>query len=103
MFCLPSLYSRDKLKNVIKKITKSVFIPITVGGGIRSVKDAAEIFFSGADKIAINSAAIINQKLSKNYYPSVVNQLFHLYKQKKVEKNGMLFIGQLKGLGYRCD
>jgi len=60
-----SLYNREKLKDVIKKITKNVFIPITVGGGIRSFKDAVDIFFSGADKIAINSAAIINPKIIK--------------------------------------
>ena len=52
-------------------ITKNVFIPITVGGGVRSFKDAVDLFMSGADKIAINSAAILQpniiKKLAKNF------------------------------------
>ena len=87
-----SLYSRDKLKNVIKKITKNVFIPITVSGGIRSVKDAAEIFFSGADKIAINSAAIINPKIIKKLSLSFGSQsIVSSIQAKKVGKKWNAF------------
>lgn len=60
-----SLYNRDKIIETIKKITKDVFVPITVGGGIRSFQDAADLFMSGADKIAINSAAILKPKILK--------------------------------------
>ena len=58
-----SLYERNSLKKLISKASKDIFIPITVGGGIRSVKDAEEILKSGADKIAINTAAVKQPKL----------------------------------------
>ena len=58
-----SLYGREMLKKVVKKTTEQVFIPITAGGGVRSVEDAYEILRAGADKVAINSGAIKNPKL----------------------------------------
>src|ERR1044071_1661208 len=48
-----SLYDRDSIKEIIRKTTENVFIPITVGGGIRSLDDAHNILRSGADKVAI--------------------------------------------------
>ena len=53
-----SLYQRDHLIDLIKIFVKEIFIPITVGGGIKSIEDARLILKSGADKIAINTAAI---------------------------------------------
>lgn len=58
-----SLYGRNSIKNLISKASKDIFIPITVGGGIRSTEDAEEILKSGADKIAVNSAAIKDPEL----------------------------------------
>lgn len=63
MDSVASLYGRNSLESIIKKTTKDVFVPITVGGGIRSVKDAYDIFISGADKVAINTAAVKNPQL----------------------------------------
>lgn len=63
MDCVASLYGRNHLASIIQETVKNVFIPITVGGGIRSVKDAEEILRSGADKVAINTAAVSNPKL----------------------------------------
>jgi len=63
MDVVASLYSRNQLGEIIKKATENIFIPITVGGGIRSVGDANQVLRYGADKIAINSAAIKNPKL----------------------------------------
>ena len=49
-----SLYGRNNLVEFIKKASNDVFVPITVGGGIRNIKDAEKLFLNGADKIAIN-------------------------------------------------
>ncbi len=61
-----SLYDRNSLNQIVKKISKNVFIPITVGGGIRSLKDIKNILRSGADKIAINSHFHKNKSFVKN-------------------------------------
>lgn len=69
--CVASLYGRNNLFDIIKKASNEIFIPITVGGGIRSVDDAEKLFLSGADKIAINSKAIVEPEiintLAKNF------------------------------------
>ena len=58
-----SLYNRNSLSDIIKKTARNIFIPITVGGGIRSVDDATQALRSGADKVAINTAAVANPQL----------------------------------------
>jgi len=63
MDCVASLYGRNNLGNLLEKATFEVFIPITVGGGIRSVKDANNLLRSGADKVAINTAALKRPEL----------------------------------------
>jgi len=54
---------RGTMVEVIEKTSEDVFVPLTVGGGIRTVGDARKVFNAGADKIAINTAAIKNPKL----------------------------------------
>ena len=63
MDCVASLYGRNNLSSLLKNATYEVFIPITVGGGIRSLKDANNLLRSGADKVAINTEAIKNPNL----------------------------------------
>lgn len=63
MDAVASLYSRNQLGDLIQKITESVFVPITVGGGIRSVEDARTALRCGADKIAVNTAAVQRPEL----------------------------------------
>lgn len=56
---------RTIMVEVVKRTCKRVFVPITVGGGIRNIEDAKRLFKAGADKISINTAAIQNPKLIK--------------------------------------
>jgi len=53
-----SLYERNSLDEFIEKTAENIFIPMTVGGGIRTIKDIRKILRAGADKVSINTAAI---------------------------------------------
>ena len=83
-----SLYDRDSILKVINYIAQNVFVPICVGGGIRSVNDAKLLLRNGADKIFLNTAAIKNPdlitKLSKIYGKSTV--VVSIEAKKKVNK-----------------
>jgi cyclase len=58
-----SLYDRNNLFHIIEKACKDVFIPITIGGGIRSIDDIGKALKAGADKIALNTQAIKNPEI----------------------------------------
>lgn len=61
MICIDvvaSLYMRNNLRDFISSTVREVFIPVTVGGGVRSLQDAKNILRAGADRIALNTAAI---------------------------------------------
>lgn len=55
--------NRDTILYVIEKVASQVFIPLTVGGGVRSVADVRRLLNAGADKASINTAAVINPDL----------------------------------------
>ena len=63
MDCVASLYGRNSLEKLLTEAAKNIFIPIAVGGGIRTIDDASKLFSSGADKVAINSSAIENPRI----------------------------------------
>ena len=71
-----SLYGRNNLFSLVKEITKEIFIPITLGGGIRSLQDIEDALNSGADKVSINSKALEDPKFlmeaSKNFGSSTI-------------------------------
>lgn len=58
-----SLYGRNNLLEIVKKTAENIFIPLTVGGGIRSLDDIKNLLRVGADKVAINTGAIHNPDL----------------------------------------
>jgi cyclase len=53
-------HNRDTMIEVVKQVASQVFIPLTVGGGIRTVEDIRRMLNAGADKVGINSAAVTN-------------------------------------------
>lgn len=55
--------ARDTVVDMVEAVAKSVFIPFTVGGGIRTVDDFRKILNAGADKVSVNSAAVRNPEL----------------------------------------
>ncbi len=63
MDIVASLYERNSILDIVRETAKRIFIPMTVGGGIRSVSDVEDSLRAGADKIAINSAAIKRPEL----------------------------------------
>lgn len=55
--------ARDIMVDIVSRVANSIFIPFTVGGGIRTVEDFTAILRAGADKVSVNSAALKNPQL----------------------------------------
>ncbi len=58
-----SLYGRSKLTEIVRHAARDVFVPLTVGGGIRGVEDVSDLLRAGADKVAINTAGVRRPQL----------------------------------------
>tara|TARA_B100001248_G_scaffold262654_1_gene260452 strand:- start:11264 stop:12055 length:792 start_codon:yes stop_codon:yes gene_type:complete len=83
-----TLYGRNNLLDLVKKVGEKVFIPITVGGGIRSVEDARNFLNAGADKVGVNTAAVNNPEILKEISSRFGNQcLVLIIDAKKVGDN----------------
>ena len=63
MDVVASLYGRNGLTDLIKETAKKIFVPLTDGGGIRTIKDVVNILAAGADKVCINTAAVKRPEL----------------------------------------
>ena len=66
--------SRDTMVDVVGRVSEQVFIPLTVGGGIRSVDDMRRMLNAGADKVSVNTAAVNNPDLVKEGAAQFGNQ-----------------------------
>lgn len=66
-----SLYNRNNLHEIITRTAKEIFIPLTVGGGLRTVEDIRNVLRAGADKVAINTAAVKN--------PGFIREASHIF------------------------
>ena len=79
---------RNILYNVVKKTAQKCFMPLTVGGGVRSVNDIRKLLLCGADKVSINTAAIKNPGLIKKSSSKFGNQcIVAAIDAKQVKKN----------------
>ena len=88
MDVVASLYQRNNLYELVEEAVKSVFVPITVGGGIRSLEDIHKLLSSGADRIAINTAAVENPELLREAVRRFGSQCIVLsIEAKKVGEN----------------
>lgn len=54
---------RKTMLNVVEKVAKQVFIPLTIGGGIKNIEDIRNILLAGADKVSLNTAAVNNPEI----------------------------------------
>jgi len=78
-----SLYERNSLLDIIEKTTDNIFVPITVGGGLRSINDVAAVLRAGADKVSINTAAIKNPDIIREVSQKFGSQCMVLSIQAK--------------------
>ena len=58
--------NRDLILHIIEDVAAQVFIPLTVGGGVRAVEDVRRLLHAGADKVSINTAAVFNPQLVRD-------------------------------------
>src|SRR2546428_6535874 len=63
MDVVASLYQRNSLLDMIRRTSQEIFIPLTVGGGLRTLEDIRAALAAGADKVSLNTAAIQNPDL----------------------------------------
>lgn len=88
MDTVASLYGRNSLSDIVKGTTDQIFVPTTVGGGIRSVEDARILLASGADKVALNTAAINNPQLIADVARRFGSQATVVSIEAKAQENG---------------
>ena len=83
-----SLYNRNNLSDIVRKTVDDVYIPVCVGGGLRSVEDVRHILSMGADKVAINTAAIKRPALITEVAEAFGSQCMVLGIEAKKRRDG---------------
>lgn len=83
-----SLYNRNNLSDIVRKTVDDVYIPVCVGGGLRSVEDVRHILSMGADKAAINTAAIKRPELITEVAEAFGSQCMVLGIEAKKRRDG---------------
>ena len=81
---------RDTMVQVVEKVASAIFIPFTVGGGIRSVEDIRKMLLAGADKVSLKSEAVKNPKLIQEGAAIYGNQciVLEVYVKKRQDGSG---------------
>jgi cyclase len=80
---------RDTIVHVVEQVANQVFIPLTVGGGIRTVEDVRRMLNAGADKVAINTAAVFNPEFVREVSEKIGSQCIVVaIDAKQVSKEG---------------
>jgi len=87
MDIVASLYNRNSILSVIEKAAENIFVPLTVGGGIRTLKDVQEALNVGADKVAVNTAAIKDPNFISSIAESFGSQCMVLSIEAKKNRN----------------
>jgi imidazole glycerol-phosphate synthase subunit HisF len=88
MDVVASLYGRNNIFSVVKDSAKDIFIPLTVGGGIRNTDDILIALLNGADKVAINTAAVNNPEFIKEAANIFGSQCLVISIEAKRQNNG---------------
>ncbi|MBT6850391.1 MAG: imidazole glycerol phosphate synthase subunit HisF [Opitutae bacterium] len=79
---------RNIMRDVVERTASTCFMPLTVGGGLRSVEDVRQMLLSGADKVSLNTAAILDPKLVEDAAAKFGNQCIVVAIDAKVEPDG---------------
>ena len=80
--------NRDIILDIVKKTSENCFVPLTVGGGVRTINDISNLLNSGADKVSINTAAVNNPSIVKKAAKKFGSQCIVIaIDAKKVDEN----------------
>lgn len=88
MDIVASLYGRNNLKEIVEHTARNVFVPLTVGGGIRNTDDVKSLLRAGADKVAINTAAVARPQLISDVAARFGSQCMVLSIEAKKKQDG---------------
>lgn len=86
-----SLYNRNSLHDIISRTAKEIFIPLTVGGGIRTITDIVKVLRAGADKVALNTAVIKNPDIIREAAKKFGSSTITISIEAIRESNGTYF------------